>query len=169
MAEIKLWLTSDFHFRHYRVIELEGRPNDYEIRIRNSLMRLTKDDILINLGDICIGEDQLVHNWVFKKLKCRKILVRGNHDTKSDNWYLNNGWDFVCREFSGKYFGKNIIFTHIPKQYDQTMYDLNIHGHLHSNRYRGSSDVSEFGGRKYCLISPEFNKYQPVTLKSLLQ
>jgi calcineurin-like phosphoesterase family protein len=144
------------------------RPDNYEKLLEKSLNRLTENDILIFLGDFCIGRDELMHNKYLVPLKCKKILVLGNHDHKSDSWYYNHGWDFVCRSFSGKYFGKKILFSHIPKLYNLEEYDMNIHGHLHDNRHRGNNEDFIFQGRTMKLISMEFSDYQLISLKSLL-
>lgn len=163
---MNIFLVSDSHLGHAKEL-LWGRPDGYEGKIIKGLKNIARQDLLIHLGDICFGHDKLWHE-VIESLHCRKILVRGNHDHKSDHWYLNHGWEFVCNEFSGKYFGKKILFSHVPQLYDIEKYDLNVHGHLHSNRHRGSTEEFLFNGRTYRLVSMEFLNYQPIGLEKLL-
>lgn len=160
------WLLADPHFLHDR--EILKRPTEYEEKLFKNMLTIPEKDILVVLGDICVGKDLEAHKKFIIPLKCKKILVRGNHDGKSNTWYLEHGWDFVCEAFSLKMYGKRILFTHIPDLYDLEKFDVNIHGHLHNNAHRGSPEECIFHDRHLILISSEFNNYHPVTLKSLL-
>lgn len=167
--ETKMWLISDTHFSHEKMI-VYGRPVDYEEQIKKNLKLMVKpEDTLVHLGDISLGNDLENSNWFKKELGCRTILVEGNHDKKSYGWYIKNGWDFVCREFSGKYLGKKIVFSHSPFLYDIQRYELNIHGHLHNLRHRGDTESVIFKGRIYRLVSMEFLDYKPIMLKNLIE
>jgi calcineurin-like phosphoesterase family protein len=96
----------------------------------------------------------------------KKWLVKGNHDEKTNHWYLNHGWDFVCDHFSDVYFGKRILFSHEPQAYDINLYDVNIHGHLHDNSRHGRPEDFCINGRICKLVAIEYTNYQPVTLES---
>ena len=85
-------------------------------------------------------KDDIVHKFIVDELKCKKILVKGNHDSKSNSWYLEHGWDFVCEEFKDTLYGKNILFSHYPKVWDG-VYDLNIHGHFHNSDHRRHEEI----------------------------
>ncbi len=168
---MKTFLITDTHFNHAKVIEYCDRPLDFEERIlKNCLDMIKEDDTLIHLGDICIGNDKESHAKYIEPIKGTKILVRGNHDKRSDNWYLNHGWDFVCDSFTGTYFGKKVLFSHTP-QIDKGDFDLNIHGHLHNKLYRiqydGGEMNMEFARRltdKHKLLSIEYADYKPFLL-----
>jgi len=167
-----IYLIADTHFGHEREIEF-GRPHGYEQKILTSLSKILSDgDVLIHLGDFCIGKDEFWHQeFVGNLIGIKRILVRGNHDKKSDSWYYDHGWHFVCRSFSNTTHGKRIIFTHIPCLYDPDEFDCNIHGHLHDNRHRGSPEDFIFQDgvtRTMKLISMEHSNYQPISLKSIL-
>lgn len=128
---MKIYIITDTHFNHKNMIDYCGRPENFDELIFKGLKEMQGCDLLIHLGDICIGGDSEIHNKLKEIIKCRKILVKGNHDNKSNQWYLDNGWDFVCNSFRNTYFGKDILFTHEPDVYSD--YDINIHGHLHNN------------------------------------
>ncbi len=167
---INYYLVSDFHLGHGREIEF-GRPEGYEEKIFKGLDSVPGErNILLCLGDICIGNDEMWHKELMKHVAAfrTKILIKGNHDHKSNTWYYDHGWDFVCKRFADKLFGKRILFSHVPQLYDKEKIDLNIHGHLHDNRHRGSSDDFNFENRVYKLVSMEFSNYQSVNLKNFL-
>lgn len=165
---MRIWITSDTHFAH--IAALRWRPSDYEKRIKRHLMNSVKEgDMLIHLGDVSLGKDIINHNWFREALKCRTILVIGNHDSRSSGWYMRNGWDFACQTFSLKYGGLRLLFSHIPQMYDLELYDLNVHGHLHENRHRGDITPFLFHDRKYSLISLEFSDYKPTTLDTIIK
>ena len=135
---MKIFLCSDTHFGHTKLIEYCHRPIDFGTKILKALEVIGKNDMLIHLGDFCIGNDKDWHKDFFKVLKTQRvILVRGNHDNKSDSWYYDNGWDFVCKTFTAKHFGKKILFSHIPqRRITHGNYDINIHGHYHNADHR---------------------------------
>ena len=92
-------------------------------------------------------------------------MVKGNHDGKSNSWYLDNGWDFVAYAIKDIYFGVKILFSHIPQVWEG-WYELNIHGHLHNISHRDKEYDSNF--MQY-LLSVERTKYKPVLLESLVK
>ena len=168
------YLLPDPHFcerthKHYQKIrDWCQRPANFNDRLFKGLSRLTTDDILICLGDICFGNNDLLHQMYIMPLKCTKILVRGNHDKQTNSYYYKHGWDFVCTTFRDKYFGKNILFSHKPKVWDG-YYDYNIHGHFHNLPIeRWETELTAVMTDKHILMSCENSNYQPVSLNSLI-
>ncbi len=159
-----IYLTTDTHFNHKKILDYCSRPADYEQKLKREFCGLNQNDTLIHLGDICIGNDEEVHETIIIPMASKKILVRGNHDKKSNSWYLRNGWDFVCETFYNKYFGVNVLFSHRPRTWDG-YFDVNIHGHLHDLSHR----LDEKGGKLNHLISLEFYGYVPLSLRSILE
>jgi calcineurin-like phosphoesterase family protein len=163
-----IYLTTDTHFNHAKLHEVFGdRPADFEQKILKSHAELPIDCLLIHLGDFCRGNDQLMHNrWNRATGHINhRILIHGNHDNKSDSWYLAHGWDFVCRSTIMRLFGKNILFSHVPK--DHTHYpstDLNIHGHTHANDHRQSEYKDIYDPSYHIEIALEMTGYKPVLL-----
>ena len=99
-------------------------------------------------------------------LKCKKILVKGNHDKKSNNWYQNHGWDFVVREMTQDWFGKRILFSHKPAPV-HVRYNINIHGHFHDAAHHRWEQllVERYSFPFNRLLSIEYENYRPVLLK----
>lgn len=164
---------TDSHLGHKKLLEYGGRSTDFTRQVLDGVHKV-QGDILIHLGDVCIGNDWQHHTDLLVRAKSRfkkVILVRGNHDGKSDNWYYDIGWDFVCRSFTGKYFGKKVLFTHIPlpMEHDYRT-DFNVHGHLHGggvNSHR-IDDIPEYDDMFHIDVAPEIHGYTPVELKKLI-
>lgn len=171
--KVNIFCIADSHLFHNKIIEY-GRHPDYQAKILKALSVIKENDVLIHLGDVCIGRDAEA-NQIFKDLKCRKILVLGNHDGKSLTFYYKY-WDFVCDTFTLRYFGKRLLFSHRPQLVSEE-YDLNIHGHLHSMMRKdngtGIDRILEMGfpyDKKYHkLVSMEDNDYKPYLLSSLVK
>lgn len=175
---MKEYLITDTHFNHTKIIEYCDRPKNYEVLIWKGLENLPKDSTLIHLGDICIGGDKEIHERI-KSLSYKKILIKGNHDRKSNNWYLQNGWDFVCESLSDHFFGKYITFSHIPIAGIQ---NLNIHGHFHNTLHRllqgnwvvegereRNEDILKILTKNHKLLAIEYTNYKPVLLERFLR
>jgi len=162
------WLTTDTHFGHNKMVEYCSRPADFSEIILANLDKVVKDgDILIHLGDICIGSDR-EWNDRLRTIKGKHWLVRGNHDEKSTVWYLERGWDMVCDQFRSKYLGENIMFSHKPVVWDG-LYDINIHGHFHnSDPRRHESELLFIKNGYQKLLALEYTNYEPVSLKSFI-
>lgn len=178
---MKIWLISDSHFGHDKMMEYCGRPKGFEQKILNNLFKtVKKDDILIHLGDFCIGNDEFWHTSFMQVPTLKKWLLRGNHDRKSTTWYLSHGWDWVGDHMSNFFFGKKILFSHTPTKYDGC-FDMNIHGHFHNNLHRllegryvveGEKERNEVDlanlTPRHKLLAIEETNYQPVLLENFI-
>lgn len=164
-VETRVWIVSDTHFSHAKLIEW-GRPPDFEEKLWKGLQCVQDGDILIHLGDFCIGNDEVNHKRFREEVKGTHIFVRGNHDNKSDSWLYRMGWDFVCDEFKNKYHQKNLTFTHIPIHKNET--DFNIHGHTHGNIHRDKNVRDYYDKDFHIEVAMENTNYLPLTLASLI-
>jgi calcineurin-like phosphoesterase family protein len=113
-----------------------------------------------------MGRDEEMHELYIKPYRFKKILVRGNHDHRSDNWYLNHGWDFVVSTFSARYFGCDLIFSHRPMG-EVPEGHLNIHGHLHDGHRDGYSSWAK-DSFKHKLVALELQGYEAINLRRFL-
>lgn len=153
-----IWIIADTHFGHKNLIVKGLRPANYEEQIiKNWNNNVKDDDIVIILGDV---------SWnnkydMFKDLKGRKILVKGNHDYKSCTAYMKY-FDFCCDTFSMTYQGLPIIFSHKPLTYFEELY--NIHGHMHDMSFREDKGRTHFN----ILISLEMMGYTVFSLDWVL-
>lgn len=160
-------LISDTHFNHLKLDEWGDRFGRWQEELWATLEMIPAEDILIHLGDICIGEDLEVHERI-KNLKCKKILVRGNHDKKSAQWYMEHGWDFVCDGMELLFHGHYLYLSHRPQR-PTSYFTYNIHGHTHGNMHR-SEEYLDFYSKEYHIdISPELIGYRTLRLDTFFK
>ena len=164
----RIWVVADTHCGHDKLVEYCDRPKDHSERISKSLFRMIEyGDVLIHLGDICIGDDLKQHNKYIKPLLCKKWLIKGNHDRKSNTWYLSNGWDMVCDSIQATYFGREICFSHVPKRVG-SFDGINIHGHCHNNLRTDDPKMKKLITRDHHRLVKMEHNYEPVLLKSII-
>jgi len=131
------------------------------------LQMIPEGDILLHLGDVCIGDDEAIHE-LLSNLKCKRILVLGNHDGKSKQWYLEHGWDFVCDGIELIYMGYYLWLSHRP-QPKFSHITQNIHGHTHGNMHRSEEYVSFYDKSYHKDISPELTGFTPLRLDTFVK
>lgn len=158
------WVIADTHFTHQMLVNTGTRPADYnEQIIANWNKRVGLEDIVVHLGDVIFGEKKERLAEIMSKLNGTKILVRGNHDLKSDEWYESMGFKYVCDAM----ISDGIMFTHIPQPIPEGI-TLNIHGHLHGNSGHRVEEVAHILTPNHKLIALELNGYKPERLKDLI-
>ena len=145
-----VWLGTDWHLwlRYEKNKPDCHKRSDFNTILQNTRDTVKPDDLFVYLGDLVDGEfqnKQELHE-ALQTLHMNMILVKGNNDLFTDEFYRSCGFKYVVESF----VYKRMLFTHVPVQ---NKYDLNIHGHLHSfHRYRipysNQIDVAWLGGRK---------------------
>ena len=122
---------------------------NFEDIIKKINETMTKDDILIYMGDLVDGEyqDKDELKSILKTIPGKKILVRGNNDLFTTAFYKSCGFCEVVESF----VWHNVIFSHMPCKNDN---DINVHGHLHGYKtywipYSNQIDVAALGGREH--------------------
>lgn len=166
------WIISDTHFNHTKLEEWGDRSSSWQETLWKGLEAIPEEDTLIHLGDICIGNDLEIHAngnpYNLMVLKCKKILVRGNHDKKSAQWYTEHGWDFVCDGLDMIFLGHYLHFSHRPaRPFGHTTY--NIHGHTHGNLHRSEESHEYYNSEYHKDISPEIVGYKPLRLDTFVK
>lgn len=162
---MKTWIITDTHFGHRKLEELCHRPKEFEKLIFKNLKQVGMTDTIIHLGDFCIGNDKEWHDkWRMALPGCQRILIKGNHDKKSNSWYRDNGWDFVCERVDDHFFGKYVTLSHEPIEGIQ---NLNIHGHTHGNAHRDEEHL-HFYSSNHQELALEKNGYKPMLIEHLL-
>jgi calcineurin-like phosphoesterase family protein len=168
---MNIWITTDNHFDHERMSEHCGRPKGYEAKILSAIRKTVKEkDLLINLGDFCWHRDAYWHEQYMLHALCKNWLTVGNHDGKKAGWYITHGWDWAGESCLVEFYGKKILFSHLPQPDGD--YDYNIHGHFHNTDRKTQLETEpEIVARltdKHILIAIENTNYQPVELGRLL-
>jgi calcineurin-like phosphoesterase family protein len=155
----RIFVTSDTHFGHKKIIEFEAKARPYSsikdhdedlIKRWNSVV--TPNDTVWHLGDVLFGRDGFN---VVRRLNGVKKLVMGNHDRYPTALYLEH-FNLVC----GSVEVRNFLLTHIPIHPSQfRRYRGNIHGHLHSRKMEDN---------RYINVSVEQTNLAPILLDTVI-
>lgn len=109
---------------------------------------VTSKDVLTIIGDFCFNNN---YNWYFNQLKCKLILLYGNHDRYFDKWfYKSNECTFknklvtlpcagiIDTKLAQKY---PVTLCHYPmRRWNKSHFDsFHLYGHLHY--------ATDFGGK----------------------
>ena len=164
---MKIWLTTDTHFFHKKMGEYCGRPDGFEELIFQGLQAIPEEDIMIHLGDVCIGRDGEAHERFIQPLLCKKILVMGNHDRQKPTWYASHGFDEVFESVGVSLKdGRRVLLTHKPSA-KLDNYSFNVHGHYHNKAHR-KDEAESFYSEKHRNLSIEETNYKPVLLEDFI-
>ncbi|MDF2652320.1 MAG: metallophosphatase [Paenibacillus sp.] len=156
-----VFFISDHHFGHKNIIDFESRPftdveamTEYMIAQWNAVVG--KRDKVFHLGDFSfLNRDKT--REIVSRLNGYKHLILGNHDRgRTRNWWLDVGFDEVS-EFPIIY--KDFFFlTHEPMYMNKHMPFVNVHGHIHGQRYEG---------KQYFNVCVEHWDYTPLTFEQI--
>ena len=95
----KIYFISDTHFNHKNIIKYCSRPfKDVEemnkVLIENWNNTVTDFDTIFHLGDVALTNESEMKEIV-PKLKGKKILIKGNHDKKSKEFFRSVGFEII--------------------------------------------------------------------------
>ena len=175
----KVFLTSDTHFSHNKIIEFCKRPFSSVEEMDNTLINnwnkvVPKDGIVFHLGDFCFKGSQ---RWkqLFEQLNGKIILIKGNHDERMQDSILNN-FLHVTYQMRVQYKGKWIYLNHYPFAcYSETYRPdktYQFHGHTHlNNRENSGKDVEICKGlfKTQLDVGVDNNNFYPITFDKALQ
>lgn len=167
--------TSDLHFGHKNVIAFDHRPfadvdemDNFILKCWNS--RVQSDDTVYILGDICYHSEK-GPEWYLRRLKGRKILVLGNHDTKIlKNKTALSYFEVVDNMMQITDDDKNqLCLCHYPiAEWNGFFHNVcHIYGHIH-NKKAETYEIMKTRERALnagCMI----NNYAPASLNELIR
>ncbi|MBR6811749.1 MAG: metallophosphoesterase [Oscillospiraceae bacterium] len=156
-----VFFIADTHFGDDAIMRYECRPFDDTAAMERELIRrwnekVGEDDSVYILGDFAEpgSEERLL-----KSLKGKKYLVRGNHDTRSNEYYRASGFTEVYD--LPVLFEKYWILSHEPLYVCENMPYANIFGHVHASPiYKDSSS------HHFC-VSVERTGYAPISFDEI--
>ena len=91
----------------------------------------------------------------FKDFKFYKIMIMGNHDKESREYYMERyGFDEVY--YVSYWYSKRILLSHEPIVVDKGI--INVHGHLHN---------SCLSLKNYLNVNVFLTEYKPMHLKQI--
>jgi calcineurin-like phosphoesterase family protein len=155
----RIFLISDLHFNHARIIRYCDRPYRSLSAMNRDLLHrwnavVRAGDTVYCLGDFCIRGDPAP--WI-RALVGRKVFIRGNHDDAR----------LRARHHSViSYGGYTFYLVHDPCDVPASWKGWVIHGHTHNNR----PDIYPFinGILRTINVSCECIGYTPVSLDRII-
>ena len=156
------YVIADTHFYHKNVIKYSSRPfkdvsemNETLIKKWNAVVK-SDDDIVFVLGDFSLTGKKLTSEIV-KRLRGRKVLIMGNHDSKKPKYYIECGFNSATHY--PILFENKFILSHIPLPLDKISDNyIYIYGHVHNKPSHLDSFLN-------CIcVSVERMNYEPVLL-----
>lgn len=161
------FFIADTHFFDNNIIKYENRPfsNSEEmlgIIADNWNMTVGQDDRVFVLGDfadVSKRSEILLNSGTLRSLKGRKYLIRGNHDTENDEFYVGCGFEKVY-DFPIVLDGFWIL-SHEPLYVNSNMPYANIYGHVH-----GNDMYKDYSKHSFC-VSVERIEYTPVSFERI--
>jgi calcineurin-like phosphoesterase family protein len=135
-TEKTVWIWSDHHFRHERIIEMCQRPfsdtdNMLDVLIENFNNTVKEGDICIWAGDITFKCSVYFNEEIMPLFKkCYNIQVVGNHDfNKKLIRELNFDESHLLLDL--KLNNKRVVISHYPFGKPDENF-INVHGHIHN-------------------------------------
>jgi calcineurin-like phosphoesterase family protein len=139
----KIWIIADTHICHKKLINAGLRSPQNDQLIKKYWQNLVfSEDVIYHLGDVFLGKKKEFSAWI-SDLPGTKVLIRGNHDKESTQWYMNRGFASVLEHAAiiinmknkgGTVTKTRVYLSHKPMTIPQTkdMLTINIHGHFHN-------------------------------------
>lgn len=139
----KIWVTSDLHFQHKRVVEYTNRGvftsqenHDSDlVDLWNS--QVGKHDTVVQLGDFVFNCRKLeVWQSVVDRLNGKIIHIAGNHDSHDVLKKSGHEWyDLKAKTFTIEGKKQQFIFCHYPLKVWMNSHHGSIHcfGHSHGS------------------------------------
>lgn len=163
-----IYFTSDLHLGHKFVLEHRKMFSDIDGMnrelINNINEKLTRNDTLYILGDASYRLNPDEASVLLRKIKCRKILIRGNHDKEYDPDVFEEVSDYL----ELKYNKHKFILCHYPFVCWKQMRhgSINLHGHIHSDPEYNEENRAT--GRLQYDVGVDANGYKPVSIDRIL-
>lgn len=157
----KTFFIGDTHFGDENILRFENRPfrnvdNMDLTLIDNWNNRISKDDEIYIVGDFgAVGYESAI----LEKLNGTIYLIKGNHDTKSNDEYRKYGFAEV--------YDKSILFndfwiiSHEPLYVSENMPYANIFAHVHK-----SPIYKDFSPHHFC-VSAERIGFTPISFTEI--
>jgi calcineurin-like phosphoesterase family protein len=152
--------TSDLHFGHSNIIKYCSRPWGDVAAMNEGLIAnwntwVGVDDTVYIVGDMFLMRADDIRP-IMEKLRGRKILIRGNHDTMSRTKLLDLGFDEVAQQMTVNLSdGRKALLNHVPLPASTLAHvDMQVHGHLHSGLIVTGKRVN---------VATDLWQYRPIT------
>ena len=162
----KTFLIADMHFGHENIMKYENRPfatkeNMDATMIKNWNNVVSKKDKIFVAGDVSFYSKEKTAE-IIRQLNGKKILIKGNHDQRNNNWWADVGFDEVSSY--PVIYKEWFVIQHEPPTYynDATPY-FYIYGHVH-----GSEMYRTITKQTACVCVERWD-YTPVKLEKIIE
>lgn len=157
-----VYFIADTHFSEENIMMYENRPFKSVTEMNEELIVrwnqvVSEDDVVYVLGDLGAANQEA---FILEQLKGNKYLVKGNHDTKSNQYYRESGFQEVydCPIIIENFW----ILSHEPLYVNTNMPYANIFGHVHN-----SPIITTYSKQHYC-VSVERINYTPISFDEII-
>lgn len=144
----RVWVISDTHFGHARVIEFSKRPYSTADEMDEDMIArwnavVQPNDIVWHLGDFS-WHDKHRTIKIFNRLNGTINLIRGNHDQK---WIDSVGFNKISQYEELHHDGKYVILFHYPIADWNGQYhgSYHLYGHVHGNMTQPNTRSQDVG------------------------
>ena len=156
---MRYFIISDTHFNHAKIIDYCNRPFKDVDEMNKALIKnwnetVSGDDIVLHLGDVALGNKEEARK-ILKQLNGRKILIKGNHDHWSDEFYKECGFEYVSRY--PIVWNDFYLLSHAPIQLSDKLPFMCYYGHIHD------SDIYQDTSNSKCVCVERIG-YRPLLL-----
>ncbi|MDR5587451.1 MULTISPECIES: metallophosphoesterase [Clostridium] len=159
----KIFFIGDTHFGDSQIIDYEQRPfanvEEMDIELINRWNSVvTDDDTVFMIGDFSLYPKEKTTE-ICNKLKGQKILIVGNHDSNSEEYYYECGfkkvyqYPIILDEFW--------MISHKPLYLNKNMPYANIYGHVHGNEM-----YVDYSKQSFCACVERIN-YTPISWEQI--
>lgn len=156
-----IFFIADTHFSEENIIRYENRPfASVEAMNREMITnwnnRVSSKDVVYILGDF--GATGL-EKQILDQLNGIKYLVKGNHDTQTNEYYRQTGFQEVydCPIILEQFW----ILSHEPLYVNANMPYANLFGHVHK-----SPLFKDYSNQHFC-VSVERINYTPIAFEEI--
>lgn len=180
----RVWFSSDPHFFHTNILKYEpiirgnkfpniDEMNEYIIDRHNFVVKPM--DTWVSVGDFVFGSNNI--GKIMPRLNGKSILIGGNHDQKMEDYIKYFHKVFFYSSVTVNYDNEDvkILISHIPCHYNQLQYryNINIHGHLHSNelepRLLPNGKKNNWYSKYFCVSMEQLSDFIPISLRNILE
>lgn len=172
-----IYFTSDTHFNHSNIINLNNRPFNnlnhmHQTLINNWNSYITDYDEVYILGDFSYKGTTEDTMKVLKKLKGKKHLIIGNHDTyiKDDN-FDKSLFEWIKDYHVLDYKERKFVLFHYPILEWHGFFSGNIHlyGHVHNcTKNPVQKERLKILGANAFNVGVDVNNFYPVSINDIL-
>lgn len=159
---MSIYFIADTHFGEENIMRYENRPFENAAEMDNAIISnwnkmVKEEDEVYVLGDL--GADGQEAS-LLSQLKGKKYLIKGNHDTQSNEYYRKVGFQevydypIILKEFW--------ILSHEPLYVNVNMPYANLFGHVHN------SPIFKTYSRQHYCVSVERINYEPIAFEEIV-